>query len=327
MKPVFTVIIILITSLNLFNLPSVAQEENTEKKETEKPGPPAKPPAFTIDYNYILLNLLIDKIQPPPNVDISKLPPQPKYIYSQSHLLDLTYRYNITEAISIKGLLPLKLMTMDLYPENGKPFNFTSYGLRDPAITANYTLFLNQANMIEFSAGVSFPLGSINQRGRSPFKENDYLPFPMQLGSGTFDILPGIFYRGLYDRFSWAVSAKSTIRTGRNSLNYKFGNMYSSSVMLRYDWLKWFAQSVRLDALYIDKYEGNTKELTPGFLPDPSTQTAFNLDLVLNFSIFNISEFLKNSRLDLDFSIPVAQVVNNFPKKIYGIRLGLQKGF
>jgi hypothetical protein len=305
-------------------LPTLAQEDKAIQPEAV-PGPP---PAFTIDYNFILLNLYINDLPPPPaNVDVSKLPPPPKNILFYLHLLDLKYRYNLTNAISFTGMLPLKYMSMDNYPEKSPLFNFTAYGLGDPSVSANYTFFPNQNNLLEFSGGISFPFGSVNQRGKSPVKDNDYLPFPMQMGSGTFDILPAIFYRGFIDKFSWIGLAKGDIRIGKNLMNFKFGNMYSAMGMLRYDWLGWLAPSVRLEAMYTDKYEGNTRELTPGFLPDPSTLSTFNLDFVFNLSFFTGTGIFKNSSLDLDFSLPVVQVVGTNPKKTFGLRLGLHQGF
>jgi hypothetical protein len=320
MQSRFTAIILVLLTITSFNLPVAAQEERTEAKEQ-------RPPAFTIDYNYVFLNFLVQSQTPPPNVDISKLPPLPKDIYFQIHLLDLKYRHNFTKSISVTGLLPFRYMNMGLYPENAPPGFLNSYGLSDPSIQANYTLFPDRNNLIEFSAGVSFPLGSVNQRGKTPLKDDAYLPFPMQLGTGCFDILPGIFYRGFSDKLSWIFQAKADIKTSRNSLNYKFGNVYSGMGMVRYEWLDWFAQAIRLEARYTDKYEGNTRELTPGFIPDPSTQSLFNMDLVFNFSVSGKDSILRNSSFDVDFALPVVQVIGSYPKKMFGIRAGLHKGF
>ena len=43
------------------------------------------------------------------------------------------------------------------------------------------------------------------------------LPFPMQIGSGTFDWRPGLTYIGHADRLSWGSQVLGTIRTGKNS--------------------------------------------------------------------------------------------------------------
>ena len=45
---------------------------------------------------------------------------------------------------------------------------------------------------------------------------NQPLPYSMQPGSGTFDLLPGISYRGRAGAFSWGGQIGGVLRLGRN---------------------------------------------------------------------------------------------------------------
>lgn len=44
----------------------------------------------------------------------------------------------------------------------------------------------------------------------------------MQLGSGTYDALPGITYLAQYGQFSWGAQATATIRLGGNDRDYNW---------------------------------------------------------------------------------------------------------
>jgi hypothetical protein len=51
------------------------------------------------------------------------------------------------------------------------------------------------------------------------------------------------------------------------------------------------------------------------------------MDLVFNFSVSGKDSILRNSSFDVDFALPVVQVIGSYPKKMFGIRAGLHKGF
>ena len=52
-------------------------------------------------------------------------------------------------------------------------------------------------HQIHLNAGISLPTGSID------VEDQGLLPYPMQLGSGIYDLLPGITYNGQAHQFSW----------------------------------------------------------------------------------------------------------------------------
>ncbi len=46
----------------------------------------------------------------------------------------------------------------------------------------------------------------------------------MQLGSGTFDLDPGLTYLGESRRMAWMLQSAATVRLGANSRDYRLGN-------------------------------------------------------------------------------------------------------
>ena len=88
-------------------------------------------------------------------------------------------------------------------------FTTRSNGLGDLRLTGLYRFYLKQNHRAHFGLGLSLPTGSIDEKDRTPrpgmppsFNRNQ-LPAAMQLGSGTFDLLPSLTYAGRYQDWSW----------------------------------------------------------------------------------------------------------------------------
>ena len=75
--------------------------------------------------------------------------------------------------------------------------------------------------------GLSVPTGSINQKDRTPAPggpSRNYLPASMQLGSGTWDLLPSISYEYSWTQLSLGSQLSGIFRPGRNSREYSLGD-------------------------------------------------------------------------------------------------------
>jgi hypothetical protein len=78
---------------------------------------------------------------------------------------------------------------------NGGESGFTteSSGLGDLKISALYRFYLEGNHKAHFGLGLSLPTGSIDEKDDTPAmggRQRQQLPASMQLGSGTFDLLP-----------------------------------------------------------------------------------------------------------------------------------------
>jgi hypothetical protein len=58
------------------------------------------------------------------------------------------------------------------------------------------------------------------------------LEYPMQIGSGTFSLLPGFAYLGQALPWGWAADFGSTVRVGQNGNDYRLGNRYQASASI-----------------------------------------------------------------------------------------------
>ena len=76
-------------------------------------------------------------------------------------------------------------------------FTTRSEGIGDTTLSGIYDLYNNDNRHILVGLGLSLPTGSINETDRLPGMggpADRMLPASMQLGSGTFDLLPSITY-------------------------------------------------------------------------------------------------------------------------------------
>ena len=65
-------------------------------------------------------------------------------------------------------------------------------------------------------------------------RDPEQLPYPMQTGSGTWDLMPGATYTGKGASISWGGQAVGTVRLGRNDADYAFGDVLDATA-----WSAW----------------------------------------------------------------------------------------
>jgi hypothetical protein len=139
----------------------------------------------------------------------------------------------------------------------------------------------------------------------------------MQLGSGTFDLLPGINYLYQQSHFSIGTQLFSTFRTGYNKLNYKWGNELTLINWYSYQWLEFLSSSLRVEGNVIEMIKGNDTQLYS--YSDPAACTYNYGGKKINGYIGSILQFkkgyLKNNRLSVEYCIPFYQKLNGMQMK------------
>lgn len=113
------------------------------------------------------------------------------------------------------------------------------------------------------------------------------LPYPMQLGSGTWDLIPGVTYRGSHGQWIWGGQALGVIRLGENDEDYSLGNRYNASAWLTRLLASGLSGSARLSWNWWGDIDGADPELNPSLVPtaDPGLRAGSRVDglLGLNF--------------------------------------------
>lgn len=131
-----------------------------------------------------------------------------------------------SDRITFMAMLPFVSSSMNHITRAGGSFTTESAGLGDVSAGAMIGLadWANQS--LHLNAVVGLPTGSIEERGVLPISQGMevQLPYPMQIGSGTLDLRPGLTWLGQAGDWSWGAQGNAVMRTGRNDRDWALGD-------------------------------------------------------------------------------------------------------
>ena len=223
--------------------------------------------------------------------------------------------YAPSDDLTLMAMLPYIRLEMDHLKRDRGRFTTVSKGIGDLKVSALYTFFRRgfDRHRLVFNGEVSFPTGSIDEKDflANPAKGKLKLPYPMQLGSGTFDLHPGIAYLGQTENWGWGVEVNSIIRLGENSNNYTLGNQIQLSARVDWKWTDWLAPFVRVDGRAWGNIDGADPDLVPleAVVPtaDPNRRGGERVDLLFGFSFYQPKGTFKGHRLAIEGGLPLYQ--------------------
>lgn len=236
--------------------------------------------------------------------------------------------YAPTDRLTLMAMLPYVRMSMDALHRDGTKATESTEGIGDLEIRGTYRLHAapNLRHTILGSFGAGFPTGSIYQRD----PEGMRMEYPMQTGSGTFSLLPGVTYLGQALPWGWAVDFNPTIRVGRNEVGYLLGNRYQASASVARELSDWASVSVGARGELWNDIHGADPLLDPAEEPtkDPRLQGGRRLSALLGFTFHPQHGRLSGQHFHVLGELPVLQSLDGPQlKRIWVIRLGWQLEF
>ena len=213
-----------------------------------------------------------------------------------------------TDRLTLMLMAPFTFSSMDHLRRDGRRFTTESEGWGDISLTGLVKVYESGRQHIHLNLGVSAPTGSIDEKDFVPGPGVTQLPYPMQLGSGTWDLLPGITYLGRGEQFSWGAQLRGAIRLDENDNGYTKGNSATATAWVARQLCDWSSASLRVTGSTWDNYDGRDRELKLGAAvvptadPDLRGGTRIDLGLGLNFKLP-----LEGHRLAVEAALPVYQ--------------------
>ena len=218
----------------------------------------------------------------------------------------------------------LTLMVMTSFVEKdmnhvtamGGAFNTQSSGLGDSSITGLYSLTKAEDGSANshVSLGLFLPTGSIDERDVIPLSapNSAQLPYPMQLGSGSFAIEPGYTYNRYYQDWSWGGQIKARFQLDRNDRNYSLGDQIMGSLWAAKPINENFSISARLQLDDKANISGADPELNPAIVPtaDPSLRAGTRVDLGIGINWITAVREHNSWRLSAEYLAPIHQELN-----------------
>ena len=221
--------------------------------------------------------------------------------------------YGLTDDITLMLMIPYFEKEMDHRTRMGGMFTTASSGIGDIKLSGLFSVYQDQYQRVHFNFGMSFPSGSIDERDRTPMGPNQILPYPMQPGSGTYDLHPGVTYVGHHDRLSWGLQFGVTQRLGDNDRGYTLGDRYEASSWIAYQPADWITGSFRLRKTYWEDIDGADPDLNSNVVQtaDPTRQAGRKLDALFGIDLIGTEDnFFRDQRLAFEVGFPIHVDVN-----------------
>jgi hypothetical protein len=166
-------------------------------------------------------------------------------------------------------------------------------------------LFDKGSTRVHANLGASFPTGSIDERDDIPVMNNAILPYPMQIGSGSYQFLPGLTAVRQFERGSIGGQLSAKLLIGENDRDYTVGDRFSVTAWGARSLSKAFSLSGRFTYDRAEAYDGADPALNPNMVPtaDPRTREGQRIDAGLGANLLLGS----GHRLALELELPVLQ--------------------
>ena len=138
--------------------------------------------------------------------------------------------------------------------EKGETMSHSTEGFGDTQVSALVTLSKSKSHQLHAGMGVSIPTGSVSRKD----DDGNFVHYGMQSGSGTWDLLPQITYRGWKGAWGWGSQANYVFRAeDKNKSGFRFGDRFTATAWGSYALSSKFSLSGRLGYQTEGKVEGH----------------------------------------------------------------------
>lgn len=237
---------------------------------------------------------------------LDDFPVAPTRMDMQMHMLHLMYAP--TERWTLTAMVPWAYLTMDHETRSGRTFRTRSGGLGDLRLAGLFRLDEGEGRRFVLETGVSLPTGSIDEKDDTPMGRVR-LPYPMQLGSGTVDLRPGLTYVGQSEDWGWGGHIGGTLRLGRNSNDYRLGHEAKATAWAARRFFPFMSLSLRAEGQAWGNIQGDDDRLNPNMVPtaDPDLRGGRRVDVLLGLNLFAETGPLAGNRFAIEAGVPVHQ--------------------
>ncbi len=217
-------------------------------------------------------------------------------------------------------------------------FTTETSGLGDTRLSGLIRIYEDAHHHFHVNMGISVPTGSTEEMDDilTPMnmRPTVRLPYPMQLGSGTYDLLPGITYTGSCDcegwhAFSWGAQYMATLRLDDNDEGYSLGNEHKLQAWVNYGPRDWIALSFRAEGVTTGDIDGiDGFIMAPVQTANPDFHGGDKVNLGVGITMLGQQGHLQRHRLAVEGIVPVYQDLNGPQmEENWRVTIGWSKAF
>lgn len=212
-------------------------------------------------------------------------------------------------------------------------FDVDTSGMTDTRLSGLLKLYKQGNRRVHLNLGVSLPTGSYKESAKvlapSGARPDLRTPYAMQLGSGTFDLMPGVTYTDRVDDLSWGAQFSAYLPLGKNDAGYSLGRSARLTAWGAYQWEPWISTSLRVTGQAINQIDGIDSAISaPVQTADPYNYGGDHIDLAIGVNLVGQKGLAHGHRLAAEISVPLHEDLNG-PQlsRSWAIMLGYQKAF
>ncbi len=224
------------------------------------------------------------------------------------HMHMIGAMYAPTDWATFMFMAPYSYLSMDHLRRDGTRFSTESEGWGDLSLTGLFKVVDANRQRVHLHLGVGFPTGSVDEKDVVPGPGLTQLPYPMQIGSGSWSIRPGVTYLGQADRCSWGAQVLGDIYLDDNDQGYRLGDTVNASIWAAYQLTEKLSSSLRLNGRHWEDISGAAKNLVipAGAVPtaDPDLRGGSQLDVGVGFN-YQFGGALAGNRLAVEALFPI----------------------
>ncbi|MXW65663.1 MAG: transporter [Gemmatimonadales bacterium] len=248
-----------------------------------------------LSYRYMAMTMEGSRIGTDPIADADIVSPGGGFMVTPTRMPMTMHMFGAmfapSDRITFMAMLPFVSSSMDHITRHGGSFTTESGGMGDVKVGAMIGLadWANQS--LHLNAMVGLPTGSIEERGVLPISQGMevQLPYPMQIGSGTLDLRPGLTWLGQAGDWSWGAQGNAVMRTGRNERDWALGNKVQGTAW----WARVLGRNVSAGVRLVATRTGNIdgRDAAPSVNPQmvPTARTDLRAGTVVEGGVsFNL---------------------------------------
>lgn len=212
-------------------------------------------------------------------------------------------------------------------------FSTKTSGLGDTKLSSLWKLLNKGSHRLHLNLGMSIPTGSIDESDHvlTPMNTRPIirLPYAMQLGSGTYDFIPGITYYAHQGKVGWGAQWTATLRLGDNENNYTLGDKQAVTGWTSYRVKDGASLSLRLTYRDEEAIDGKDDMISaPVTTANPNNYGGNYLGLTLGANIVGQRGTLRGHRIAIEYESTLNQNAHGVQLEMDNmITLGYQYAF
>ncbi|MGH0036696.1 MAG: hypothetical protein ACQGVK_16860 [Myxococcota bacterium] len=188
---------------------------------------------------------------------------------------------------------------------DGSSFTTQNQGVGDLEFSGRLRFTRKRSESFNLHLAIQTPTGTVTQKDRTP-GGRERLPYDEQVGSGTWNFLPGITYLGRHRGTSWGLQVGAEFYVTDNDEGWSRGDAWHAGGWLAHRWFDLVSTGVQVRWKEWSDVNGGDGDISEAW-PSGNPNLQGGAHLVLGSTLELAIPGLTGQRLSIDASWPVYQ--------------------